>query len=479
VDLQNDTSAADIQMAIRENYCSIEHVKRYTLLGFGTDQGKLGNVNGIGIVAKCLGTDIASVGTTTFRPAYSPVTFGALAGRDVGSLFDPTRKTPMHGWHVKAGALFENVGQWKRPWYYPLAGESMGDAVKRECLATQKSVGILDYSTLGKIEVAGPDAVRFLNLVYSNDKGRLPVGRCNYGFMLAEDGSILDDGEASRLGENHFYLTTTTGGAARVMAWLERWLQTEWPELKVYLTSVTDHWANIAINGPNSRKLISEICSGIDFSQNAFPMMSFREGTIDGVPARIFRVSFSGELAYEINIPASYGRAVWEYLMSQGKKYEITPYGTETMHVLRAEKGYVIVGQDTDGSVTPVDLGMNWILAKDKDFLGKRSLSRAATAGAGRKQLVGLLTEVPHEVLTEGAQIVEQPPITVPTPMLGHVTSSYFSARIGRSVALALVKEGRRRVGDTVFVAGLDGSAVKATITKPLFYDPEGTLQNA
>jgi sarcosine oxidase subunit alpha len=478
VDLQNDTSAADLQMAVRENYCSIEHVKRYTLLGFGTDQGKISNLNGIGIVAQCLGTDIPSVGTTTFRPAYSPITFGALAGRDTGTLFDPARKTPIHDWHVQAGAVFENVGQWKRPWYYPLAGEQMHDAVKRECLAVKNAIGILDYSTLGKIEVQGPDSAHFLNMIYTNDKTRLAIGRCQYGFMLNEDGSILDDGITSRLAEHHYYLTTTTGGAARVMAWLERWLQTEWPELKVYLTSVTDHWANISINGPRSRNLLAGLSSDIKFSGADFPFMAFREGHVAGIAARVFRVSFSGELAYEISVPASYGRAVWETLIEEGRKYDITPYGTEAMHVLRADKGYIIVGQDTDGSITPVDLGMNWILAKDKDFLGKRSLSRSATAAPGRKQLVGLLTEKPNEVLDEGAQIVDGPVITIPMPMFGHVTSSYFSARVGRSIAFGFVKGGRKRFGQTVYVAGFDGSTVKATITRPVFYDPEGSLQN-
>lgn len=479
VDFQNDTTVSDIAMAVRENYRSIEHVKRYTLLGFGTEQGKLGNVNGIGIVARILNTDIPSVGTTTFRPAYSPVTFGALAGRDIGALFDPTRKTPIHDWHVKAGAPFENVGQWKRAWYYPRNGETMDLAVRRECLATQRGVGILDYSTLGKIDVQGPDAARFLDLIYTNDKSRLAAGRCSYGFMLTEEGMLLDDGITARLGENHFFLTTTTGGAARVMTWLERWLQTEWPDLKVYLTSVTDHWANISINGPRSRDLISELCDGIDFSREAFPFMSFREGTVAGVPARVFRVSFSGELAFEINVPANYGLTTWEALIAAGKKYDITPYGTETMHVLRAEKGYVIVGQDTDGSVTPPDLGMNWILSKNKEFLGKRSLFRSDMLRKDRKQLVGLLTEDPEEVLPEGAQIVAGASLSIPMSMEGHVTSSYFSARLGRSIALALLKAGRDRAGDVVWAPRLDGSAVKATVTGPVFYDPEGKLQNA
>jgi len=478
VDLQNDSSVADIAMAVRENYRSIEHIKRYTLLGFGTDQGKLGNVNGIGILAQLLGTDMASVGTTTFRPPYSPVTFGALAGRDIGLFYDPVRKTPLHQWHVQAGAVFENVGQWKRPWYYPLPGESMQDAVNRECLATQRSVGIVDYSTLGKIDVQGPDSARFLNLVYTNDKSRLAAGRCGYGFMLGEDGMHLDDGVTARLAENHFFLTTTTGGAARVMAWLERWLQTEWTALKVYLTSVTDQWANISINGPDSRKLISELCDDIDFSPAAFPFMSFREGTVAGVVARVFRVSFSGELAYEINVPSNYGSGVWEAVIAAGKKYEITPYGTEALHILRAEKGYVIVGQDSDGSLTPLDLGMGRVVAKNKDYLGKRSLSRSDTARAGRKQLVGLLTHVPEEVLPEGAQVVADSRISVPMPMLGHVTSSYFSARLGRSIALAVVKGGQSRIGETVYVPRLDGRVVKATIANPVFYDPEGNRQN-
>lgn len=478
VDFQNDTTAADIAMALRENYQSIEHVKRYTLLGFGNEQGKLGNVNGIGVVAHLLHKDLSSVGTTTFRPAYSPVTFGALAGRDVGSLFDPVRKTPIYEWHVKSGAAFENVGQWKRAWFYPHQKETLDEAVKRECLATQKGIGILDYSTLGKIDVQGPDAARFLDLVYTNDKSRLPIGRCSYGFLLTEEGMLLDDGVTARLGENHFFLTTTTGGAARVMTWLDRWLQTEWPQLKVYLTSVTDHWANISINGPRSRDLISELCGDIDFSREAFPFMSFREGSVAGVPARVFRVSFSGELAYEISVPANYGRAVWDNLIAAGKTYEITPYGTETMHVLRADKGYIIVGQDTDGSVTPLDLGMNWILSKTKEFLGKRSLSRSDLLRKDRKQLIGLFTEEPNEVLAEGAQIVSVPSMKIPMPMEGHVTSSYFSARLGRSIALGLLKGGRSRMGQVVYVPRLDGRVVKATVTSPVFYDPEGELQN-
>ncbi len=479
VDPQNDVGASDIMLAAREGYHSVEHVKRYTAMGFGTDQGKVGNINGMGILAQALGNDIPTTGTTTFRPNYTPVTFGAMAGRDIGpELFDPVRKTALHQWHVEHGAKFENVGQWKRPWYYPKPGESMQDAVNRECLATRNSVGIMDASTLGKIEVKGPDAGEFLNRIYTNGWLKLGINRARYGFMLGEDGMVMDDGVTIRLAEDHYFMHTTTGGAARVLAWMERWLQSEWPELKVYLTSVTDHWATAAVVGPNSRKVVSAVCEGIDFSAEAFPFLSSREGTAAGVPARVNRISFSGELAYEVNISANYGRHMWEALMAAGADYGITPYGTETMHVLRAEKGYIIAGQDTDGSVTPVDLGMEGILAKNKDFLGRRSLKRADCVRSDRKQLVGLLTEDPQSVLPEGGQIVRDPSAPMPVPMVGHVTSSYYSAVLGRSIALALVKGGQSRLGEKVHVPLADGRVIAATTANPVFYDPQGARQN-
>ena len=478
VDLQNDTTTADIKLASLEGYHSVEHVKRYTALGFGTDQGKLGNINGAAILASTLGTEISKTGTTTFRPAYTPVSFGAIAGRDVKALYEPVRKTALHEWHETANAEFENVGQWKRPWYYPQRGESMQEAVNRECLAVRSGVGLLDASTLGKIDVQGPDAAEFLDRVYTNDWKKLAVGRCRYGLMLGEDGMVMDDGVGSRLGEQHFVITTTTGGAAHVLAWLERWLQTEWPNLKVHLTSVTEHWATLSIAGPKSRALIAELCGDIDFSHKAFPFMSYREGTVADVGARVFRISFTGELSYEINVPANYARHVWEQLMVAGIKYGITPYGTEVMHVLRAEKGFIIVGQDTDGSVTPLDLGMQWIVSKNKDFIGKRSLSRADCTREDRKQLVGLATDSPNDVLPEGAQLVDDPYLKIPMPMIGHVSSSYFSACLGRSVALALVKGGRARTGETVFAPLAGGKVLSATIVSPVFYDAEGAKQN-
>ncbi len=477
VDYQTDVTAADVLIAAREGYESIEHVKRYTTLGMGTDQGRTGNVNGIGILAQHLGAEPGSIGTTTFRPVYTPVAYGAVSGGDQGDLFDPIRKTSIHEWHAEHGALFENVGQWKRPWYYPKRGESMDEAVNRECLATRTSVGVLDASTLGKIDIQGPDANVFLNRVYTNPFMKVGLGRCRYGFMLDENGMLLDDGVTARLSESHYLMHTTTGGAAHVMAWLEVWLQTEWPELKVHMTSVTDHWATVAVSGPNSRKIVEQLCADVDFSGDAFPFMSVREGTVLGVPARIFRISFTGEMTYEINVNANYGRHVWDAVVEAGAEYDITPIGTEAMHVLRAEKGYVIVGQDTDGSVTPIDLGMDRMVGKDKDFLGKRSLYRSYIMRDDRKQFVGLLTEDPKEVLPDGGQIVEDPTAPLPRPMFGHVTSSYYSAVLGHSIALAVVKGGLSRMGETVLVQNFDGRTIPARITDPVFYDPEGERQ--
>lgn len=475
VDFQNDVTAADIFLAAREGFESVEHVKRYTAMGFGTDQGKLGNINGMAILAGALGKTIAETGTTTFRPNYTPVTFGAFAGRELGDTFDPVRKTCFHEWHVENGAVFEDVGNWKRPWYFPRAGESIQDAVNRECLAVRTSVGIMDASTLGKIDIQGPDAAQLLNWVYTNAWSKLEAGRARYGLMLNENGMVFDDGVTVRLGENHFMMTTTTGGAGRVMNWLERWLQTEWPDLRVRLTSVTDHWATIAVVGPQSRKVMQKVCNDIDFDRTRFPFMSYRNGTVAGVGARVMRISFSGELAYEINVPANFGRGVWDALMEAGWEYHITPYGTEALHVLRAEKGFIIVGQDTDGSMTPLDLGMGGLVSKTKDFLGKRSLTRSDTVAPDRKQLVGLLTSNPAEVIPEGSQIVGTQGSNV---MLGHVTSSYFSPILGRSIAMAVVKGGHSMMGQTVCVPLPDGRTLKAEITGPVFYDKEGGRQH-
>ena len=473
VDLQNDVTTADIQLSIRENYKCIEHIKRYTALGFGTDQGKTSNVLGVAIAAQTQNISIAEVGTTTFRPAYTPVAFGALAGQHVGDLFEPKRYTPMQQSHINNQAEFETVGQWMRPWYFSENGEDLDKAVYAECLQTRKSLGLIDASTLGKIEIHGADAREFLARVYTNNWAKLPIGCCRYGLMLNENGMIMDDGVVSCLTDQHFLITTTTGGAAAVYQWLEMWLQTEWQDLEVYLTSVTDHFATAAVVGPNSRKLMQTICNDIDFSKEKFPFMSWREGTVCGVAAKVMRISFSGELAFEINMQANYGRYIWDNIIAAGKKYNIVQYGTESMHVLRAEKGYIIVGQDTDGSVSPIDADLSWAVADKKpfSFIGKRSLSRSDTCKKDRKQLVGILTEDKNQVLPEGAQILNHPQDTV---MLGHITSSYFSPILNRSIALGLVRGGLERKADSIYVASADGRRIKATISSYVFYDPKG-----
>ncbi|WP_193188516.1 sarcosine oxidase subunit alpha [Nisaea sediminum] len=474
VDFQNDVTAADVQLAAREGYRSVEHLKRYTTTGMGTDQGKTSNVNALAILSDTLASEIPATGTTTFRPPYTPATIGAYTGRNVGKLFEPIRKTRIDEWARAHGAKFEHVGQWMRAWYFPKPGETFRQSIDREVKAVRDSVGILDASTLGKIDIQGPDAAEFLNRIYTNAWLKLGVGRCRYGLMLKEDGMVMDDGVTTRIGENHFHMTTTTGGAANVLSWLEEWHQTEWPELKVFFTSVTEQWSVVAVNGRKSRALLEKLCSDTDFSAAAFPFMSMKEGTVAGIPAKIYRISFTGELSFEVNVPARYGLALWEALMEAGKEFDITPYGTETMHVLRAEKGFIIVGQETDGTVTPLDLGMDWIVSKQKpDFIGKRSLERASMAAEDRKQLVGLLTEDPNIVLPEGGHVVEHLKPQPPMDMLGHVTSSYYSPNCGRSIAMALIKGGHKRHGQTLHVP-LEDKLVKVTVTEPRFFDLEG-----
>lgn len=478
LDYQNDTSVADVRLAVREGYKSVEHVKRYTALGFGTDQGKLGNINGMAVLAGCLDKPIPGVGTTTFRPAYTPVTFGTLAGNNVNDLFEPVRKTAIHSWHEQSGAPFEVVGQWHRPWYFPRSDEDLHAAVARECLATRRSLGIMDASTLGKIDVRGPDATEFLQRIYTHDVAKMKVGQCAYGILLGEDGMLMDDGVMARLSEQRYYLTTTTGGAANVMSWLELWLQTEWPDLEVYLTSLTDHYSTIAVVGPNSRRLLQKVGCSVDLEKKSFPFMSVQDVQLDGIGVQLFRVSFSGELAFEVNVNSNVALNLWQVLMDEGAEFDITPYGTETMHVLRAEKGFVIVGQDTDGSVTPVDAGMSWLLSKNKDFLGKRSLSRPDSQRNDRKQLVGLLSNDGSSVLAEGAQLVSDPALPIPVPMCGHVTSSYFSACLGHPIALALVAGGRGRLGESLVAVQPDGSYVDVKIVTSVFYDAKGERQH-
>ncbi|OZM79510.1 2Fe-2S iron-sulfur cluster-binding protein [Pseudonocardia sp. MH-G8] len=479
VDVARDATVADIARAVGAGMRSVEHVKRYTTIGTAHDQGKTSGVITSGIVAELLGRPVQELGTTTFRPPYTPVAFAALAGRQRGALFDPERTSALHHWHVAHGAVFEDVGQWKRPRYYPRPGEDMETAVLRECAAARSGVGILDGSTLGKIDVQGPDAAVLLDRLYTNMISSLKVGMIRYGVMCGADGMVLDDGTVLRAAQDRFLVYTTTGGAAKVLDWMEEWVQTEWPDLRVHLTSVTEQWSTFPVVGPRSRDVVGAVFPDVDVSADAFGFMAWRDTHLDGVPVRIARVSFSGELAYEVNVSSWHAQAVWERLLAAGEPYGITPYGTETMHVLRAEKGYPIIGQDTDGTVTPQDLGMSWAVSKKKpDFVGKRSHLRPENQNPLRKQLVGLLPVDRRTVLPEGAQIVEcdtlpEPPV----PMLGHVTSSYRSAELGRPFALALVKAGRSRIGDTLHVP-LAGALVPVEVTGSVLVDPEGARRD-
>jgi sarcosine oxidase subunit alpha len=421
---------------------------------------------------------MGELGTTTFRPPYTPLTFGTIVGRNVGEFFDIFRKTPIHECHEKNHAEFENVGQWKRAWYYPINNETMEEAVQRESKAARESAGILDASTLGKIDIQGTDVSEFLNRVYTNAWTKLGIGKCRYGLMLNEDGMVYDDGVTTRLDENHYVMTTTTGGAANVMGKLEDFLQTEWPELDVFLTSVTDHFATVSVCGPNSRKILNKIIPDLDLSDENFPHMSFKNSRIGKIKCRVMRISFTGEHSYEINIQANYGKSVWEKCMEAGKEFNITPYGTEAMHLLRAEKGFIITGQDTDGTMTPIDLQMDWIVSKKKyDFIGKRSLYRSDTIRKDRKQLVGLITEDPKEVLEEGAQILSEIN-KKPVEMLGHVTSSYYSPNLNKSIALAVVKSGKQMMGQKLFVP-MENKTINVTVTDSVFFDKENKRLNA
>jgi sarcosine oxidase subunit alpha len=473
VDFQNDVTTRDLALAAQEGFRSIEHVKRYTTVGMATDQGKTSNLNALGLIAARLGRTVPDVGHTTFRMPYTPVTFGALAGAARGELFDPVRTTPMHDSAVALGAVFEDVGQWKRARYFPRAGEDMHAAVARECLAVRRACGLFDASTLGKIAVVGPDAAEFLNRLYVNDFTGLAAGRCRYGILLREDGFIHDDGVIARLAPDRFHVTTTTGGAARVLAMMEDYRQTEWPELAVWLTSTTEQWAVIALQGPEARRVLQALAPVMDLGPAALPHMAVAHGRVAGIAAMVFRVSFTGELGYEINVPAGHGRRIWEAACEAGGQ-GITPYGTEAMHVLRAEKGYIIVGQDTDGTATPDDAGLGWAVGRKKpDFVGKRSIARAAMAAPDRKQLVGLRTRDPSRVLEEGAQLMHLPGLKPPARPVGHVTSSYASAALGHSIALAMVAGGRARIGQTLFVP-MPAGEFEVEVTKPVFYDPEG-----
>lgn len=487
VDLQTDVKISDIALSIRENYRSIEHIKRYTATGFGTDQGKTSHINAIAVAANILRQPMQGFATTTFRPPYTAVTFGAMASGYQHELFDARRYTSIHSAHVTCKAVWELVGQWYRPRYYPQGHETMQEAVNRECLAARRSLAMMDVSTLGKIEVHGRDAREFLSRVYTNAWLKIPVGHCRYGIMCDEAGMIMDDGVSACISDNHFYMTTTTGGAGRVYEWMELWLQSEWQDLDVTLSSVTDQWASVAVVGPQSREFMQSVVSDIDFSADAFPFMQWREGQWGDFSVRVMRISFSGELSFEINVGASQGLALWQSIekLSADKGYDITPYGTEAMHVLRAEKGFIIVGQDTDGSMTPSDMGMDWIVKPNEkmSFIGERSQKRSDMLREKRKQLVGLLTiDDTQHVITEGLAIVrankQDKALSLPPvhPVMGHVTSSYYSPILGHSIALAVVEDGHKIHGDILHVREKEAKLIQVKVVSPLFYDVDNKI---
>lgn len=479
LDFQNDVKVSDVELAAREGFESVEHAKRYTTLGMATDQGKLSNINGLATLARALGSDIPSVGTTTFRPPYTPVTLGAIAGEAKGELFQPVRKTPIHGWHEANGARWEPVGQWRRPYAYVREGESVQDAVRREITNTRRNVGLLDASTLGKILVKGPDAGRFLDMLYTNMMSSLKVGRCRYGLMCSENGFLMDDGVVARLSEDTFLCHTTTGGADRIHAHMEEWLQTEWWDWRVYTANLTEQFAQIAVVGPQARAVLERLGGEVDLSAQALPFMGWTEGRPGGFDARVFRISFSGELSFEVAVPSGQGRALWDALLEAGAEAGVMPYGTEALHVMRAEKGFIMIGDETDGTVIPQDLGLDWAISKKKDdYIGKRAQARAHMTDPDRWKLVGLLTE-DGSVLPEGAYALDEGVNeTGQRRVQGRVTSTYHSPTLHRGIAMGLVRRGPDRMGEVLEFNRVDGSTVAAKIVSPVFHDPEGEKQN-
>lgn len=479
LDYQNDVKVTDVQLAAREGFESVEHTKRYTTLGMATDQGKLSNINGLATLANALGEEIPQVGTTTFRPPYTPISMGSIAGEARGSVFQPLRRTPMHDWHEAHGVKWEPVGHWRRPYCFPKAGETAEQAVHREITATRDSLGLLDASTLGKIIVKGPDAGRFMDMLYTNLMSKLAVGRCRYGLMCSENGFLMDDGVVARLDEDTFLVHTTTGGADRIHAHMEEWLQTEWWDWKVYTANLTEQYAQVGVVGPNARKVLEKL-GGMDLSAEAMPFMTWADGTLGGLQARVFRISFSGELSFEVAVPAGQGRALWDALMEAGAEFNATPYGTEALHVMRAEKGFIMIGDETDGTVIPQDLGLDWAISKKKDdYIGKRAQERSFMDNADRWKLVGLET-LDGSVLPDGAYApTDGKTRNGQRNTQGRVTSSYFSPTLGKGIAMGLVHNGPDRMGEVISFAAADGTTMtEARIVNAVFFDPEGKKQN-
>ncbi|MFH5775763.1 sarcosine oxidase subunit alpha family protein [Paracoccus sp. NGMCC 1.201697] len=478
LDFQNDVKVSDVELAAQEGYESVEHTKRYTTLGMATDQGKVSNINGLAVLSAALKQPIPATGTTTFRPPYTPLTLGTIAAEGRRDLFQPLRKTPMHGWHEARGAHWEPVGHWRRPYCYPKSGESHAEAVAREVRAVRAGVGTLDASTLGKIVVKGPDAGRFLDMIYTGMMSTLPVGKCRYGLICNENGFLVDDGVVARLSDDSWLVHTTTGGADRMHAHMEDWLQCEWWDWKVYAANVTEQWAQVAVVGPQARTLLERL-GGMDLSAEALPFMGWAEGEIAGIPARVYRISFSGELSFEVAVPAKRGLELWEKLHAAGADMGITPYGTEAMHVMRAEKGFIMIGDETDGTVIPQDLGLGWAISKKKDdYIGKRAQERSFMASADRWKLVGL-ESVDGRMLPDGVYAVaEGVNANGQRNVQGRVTSTYVSPTLDRPIAMGLVRHGPDRMGEVLEFPVAGQESFKARIVDPVFYDKEGSRAN-
>ena len=474
VDFQNDVSVSDIEIALREGYRSIEHVKRYTTLGMATDQGRTSNLNGLQLVSNIENKIVPEVGHTTFRPPFTPITIGTIVGREVGMEYMPTRKTPMHEWHEKNNAVFVDAGAWKRPRYYKQGNETLFEASKREAKNVRENVGICDVTTLGKIDIKGPDAAEFLNRVYTNAWMKLPVGKARYGLMLREDGIVMDDGTTTRISENHYHMTTTTAQAANVLSHLEYYLQIVWPELNVNVVSTTEQWAGAAIAGPKSRDMLSKLYPDLDVSNDALPFMGYKEADFFGVPSRIFRISFSGELAYEINVKSDHGMFMWEKMMEVGKEFGNQPYGTEALSTLRIEMGHV-AGPELDGRTIPSDVSLNGLVSKKKDFIGKNSLGREAFNVESRQKIVGLIPIDRKSSIPEGSHIVQDQNAKLPNPKLGHVSSSCWSVENNNPFSLAIMKDGKNMIGKKFFaVSPLKNKSIEVEVISSHYVDPEG-----
>ena len=472
VDIQHDVTAADVVQSHREGFVSVEHLKRYTTLGMANDQGRTSNVNALAIMAECRGLSIAETGTTRFRAPIAPVSMGGFAGREIGKHFKPVRRTPMQEWHEQAGAVFVQAGMYMRPQYYPQAGETIDDAYERETAHVRKKVGICDVTSLGKIEIVGPDAGEFLDRVYINMFSTLKVGKARYGVMLREDGIVYDDGTTSRFAEDRFFMTTTTAKAGPVMAYLERCLEIDWPELKVRVSSVSERWGGMAVAGPDARATLIAAFPSVDFSNEAFPFMGVVHAEHNGAKLILLRISFSGEMAFEVYAEAEHATDIWQTIIDAGQVHDIVPYGLETLGALRIEKGHV-TGAELDGRVTLGDVHMDGMASKKKWFVGKNLKDREGLVHPDRPQLVGLKSVDPRTPIASGSILVTDANATAGADKQGWVSSMTYSPELGNFIALGFLRGGKDRIGERIYAAyPVKGKTVEVEVVSNHFVDP-------